>query len=292
VQADLTTDRWSEAINNRNTVAPLKEWLIPQVARLGEVSGRIEREIEIFGLRLQVGLSDTWNLALEGSRVRITQTSTLATTSSDEDIAGQVERLRSRTVSGAGDTRLTSLHRTHYSDRHSIVLGFGVALAGSGPELPYEGRGTLMTGDPASYARGQFQYTFYPFIDRGRFEFAAALDVHQDAEVKGLDGQNHTLEPGQRADFRIGWEQELGPVLLGFAFTHLLQGQASLDGIRQGDGIVETTGRLVLGFGNLVALEEKPLAFPYLVQLRYDTTLQGYNTPLRNELRLSLLTYF
>ncbi len=81
-------------------------------------------------------------------------------------------------------------------------------------------------------------------------------------------------------------------MLTGVGLRLFDQDDSSENDQQQSDGVQDYSVRLELGFGNLRALEQRPVAFPYQVLLHYEQTFQGFNTPLRREAQLALQTYF
>ncbi len=66
----------------------------------------------------------------------------------------------------------------------------------------------------------------------------------------------------------------------------------SLGGERQGDPVRAQVLRYHFGFGNLAALEQGPVAFPYRINVQFETPLRGSNVPEREGFTVYLQTYF
>ncbi len=280
------------AFSRLNVEAPLLEYVVPAAEDSAQITGEITRDVQRSALLATYGLSDGWNLSLTLPFVRVEQTSTLATESADPAVQAAVGRLASRDISGTGQLRLMSLHRPVFTDSLGIVLGLGYATPGDDLQGPWAGRSTLRLDDPTPRIVGVFHLTFYPLIERSRFDVRLGLELGEDKTVALPAGDRASLNTGNRGQFAMGWHQEFGPFLTGLTFLHTTLSQSSLDGLTQGDSVTETALRLRVGYGNLDALEAGPIAFPYRVVLQFHQTVQGFNTPLREELTLSLTTYF
>lgn len=283
-------DSHERAISRRNRESPLLDYLVPDDSVREQIDGDIQRTTERLALRLHYGLSDSWNLTLEVPYLRITQESSLSPRSAAA--TAEVERLSSRTISGLGELRATSLHRPQYDDQHGFVWGYGLLIPGEDPQSPYAGRGTLFLDSPFTRLLALVHYTYYPLLGRARFDLQAELRIPLEEQLTDIDGASVGVKPGNRLGVAVGWEQELGPVATGVTLGHHGQSQSEVGGAKQGDKVQETWLRLKLGVGNLQALESGPLAFPFILYVQYETTVQGYNTPIRSDARLVLQTYF
>ena len=283
-------DSHERAISRRNRESPLLDYLVPDDSVREQIDGDIQRTTERLALRLHYGLSDSWNLTLEVPHLRITQESSLSASSAEA--TAEVERLSSRTISGLGELRATSLHRPLYGDQHGFVWGYGLLIPGEDPQSPYAGRGTLFLDSPFTRLLALVHYTYYPLLGRARFDLQAELRIPLEEKLATAAAASVGVKPGNRLGVAVGWEQELGPVATGVTLGHHSQSQSDVGGAKQGDKVQETWLRLKLGFGNLQALETGPLAFPFLLYVQYETTVQGYNTPIRSDARLVLQTYF
>lgn len=284
-----TDDR---GISRLDVEAPLLDYLVPDEAVRNALDGSVERRVERTELSLTLGLTDAWNVVLELPYVSVAQTSSATSASTDTAVTETLERLESRTVSGLGRLRLAGLHRPVFSDRHGFVWGFGVDWPGDDPVSPWVGRSTLQVDSPFRRVFVLVHYTHYPWIQRARLDVRGEYGLGQAESLEVPDGTAQKVVPGNDVALSLGWRQEVGPVTSGLGFHLDQQSTSEVEGVRQGDQVQEFYFRLVLGFGNLRKLEQAPIAFPYLVLLTYDHTVQGFNTPLRREFRLSLKTYF
>lgn len=283
-------DSHERAISRRNRESPLLDYLVPDDSVREQIDGDIRRTTDRLALRLHYGLSDSWNLTLEIPYLRITQESSLSAGSAEA--TAEVQRLSSRTISGLGELRATSLHRPLYDDQHGFVWGYGLLIPGEDPQSPYAGRGTLFLDSPFTRLLALVHYTYYPLLGRARFDLQAELRIPLEEKLATAAAASVGVNPGNRVGIAVGWEQELGPVATGVTLGHHSQSQSEVGGAKQGDKVQETWLRLKLGVGNLQALESGPLAFPFLLYVQYETTVQGYNTPIRSDARLVLQTYF
>lgn len=281
-----------EAITRLNAEGPLLEYAVPDPGRHDAIEGTLQRDVERTELALTLGLTDTWNLRLRAPHVSVTQTSTLRPASADPAVQAEVERLESRTESGLGHLELTSLHRSVFTDRHAYVWGYGYGWPGADPVSPWRGRGTLQLDPPFERVHVVLHYTFFPYIRRARLDLRANVGRVLETELEVPGGDKVGVDPGDDAELSLAWQQELGPVVAGLGFVMFQQGRSTLAGAEQEDSVQDYRGRLTLGFGNLRALERAPIAFPYVLLLTYDHTVQGFNTPLVREVRLSLQTWF
>jgi hypothetical protein len=284
-----TQDR---AIGRDNVEAPLLDYLQPDPALRGNLAGAVSRDVERIELTVGYGLSDTWNVQLQVPHVRVTQRSDVSSLSGDPQVQAEVARLGSREVSGLGRARLGSLHRPVFSDRHGFVLGYGLDWPADDPANPWAGRGTLLVDSPVPHWFGLLHYTYYPAGTANRLDIRAEAGFPFDERLTQADGTAASVNDGSTLQLSAGWQQELGPVVLGFGVGGWSQDVSTVAGEGQGDAQVEWSGRIVLGYGNLRELEQGPLTFPYRLLLGYERTLQGFNVPIRNELTLSLQTYF
>jgi hypothetical protein len=283
----------TEAFNHNDARGPLLNYLVPDDSVRGELTGGVTRQVEHLGLNALYGLSDTWNLALGLPYVRIDQTSTLNAPGSPSQAAlDQVTRLQTQTIQGPGRLHLGSLHRPVFTDRHSLVLGYGVDLPVDAPASRWAGRGTLLLDSPTSSVFGLLHYTFYPYTPRTHVDLRLQADVSVTRRLTLLSGQTSPVNPGNDLLTTLGYSREFGPIATEVSALVLVAGQSKINGTRQGDGVTGESLRVMLGYGNLVDLEQGPIAFPYQLQLSFEETLHGSELPIKRELQLSLQFYF
>ena len=125
-----------------------------------------------------------------------------------------------------------------------------------------------------------------------RVSAPAVGETAPDFDVTDTDGASIRVFPGNRLNLYIGWRQEFGNWHAGAAFNRFLQ-SSTIEGTEKlNDNVLDMALELKGGFGNLTALEEGPIGFPYLVELGYKRTLRGSGTPLHSQLSLSFETYY
>ncbi len=288
----LARDRHDRAITRANEEGPLLEYLVPDPSVRAGLDGEVEREVQRLDLLVRYGLSDTWNLSLELPFYRIRQTSTVSDNGTNADAALEAGRLQDRTLSGPGNLRLTSLHRTLYDDTQGFIWGFGLSVPARDPESRYAGRGTLYLGSPFQEFFAWIHYDRYMLTFPGRLELHAELNTSRDSTLVNLEGIPVGVNPGNQVLVRVAWEQEIGSLFTGLGLTRFGQSRSRVNRQLQGDRVIDVSIDLKVGYGNLAALERGPIAFPYLVYLQVDRTVDGFNTPLRSEVKLVFNTYF
>lgn len=291
-QAGWATQTRTEGINKLSRTAPLLELLVPDPGENAQIDGTVEREIQRLDFLFRFGFSDDWNVTLELPYVWIDQKSSLSTSSGDAGVAQQVERLSSRSISGPGSIRLSSLHRSFFKDASALSWGYGISLPLGSPKSPYAGRGTLFLDTPF-----QEVFTFIQ-IDRffpsspGKIEFFAQLTGVFDETLLDLDGNSVTVNPGNKISFWIKWEQDFGPVFTSLGWRQVQQRASNIGKNKENDKTKENAFGIKLGVGNLPKLEKGPLAFPYLVFFQFERTINGFNFPVRSEAGIFLKVYF
>jgi hypothetical protein len=292
LRTELATRSDSRALDRARNDSPLLDYLVPDETVRSAIDGSVERDVRRAELQLTYGLRDTWNLALSVSWAQVEQRSTLTTASVNPAVLAEVDRQKSRTVSGLGTYRLTSLHRPVFKDRHAFVYGYGLDWPSGSAASAWAGPGTLLVDSPFRRVFGLVHYTYYPGAETLHFDLRSELGIGLDQNLELAGGGSGSVNPGN--DFRIllGWGQEFGPLETGLAYQMRLQSRTSVDGVKPDDDFTENRVRVTLGFGNLRELERGPVAFPYALELTYDHTVLGVSTPLYRELRLGLRFYF
>lgn len=290
VDTSMHTDSASFVATHRHQ--SLLDYLVPDATVRDSLQGDVRRSTHRVALTATYGLSDTWNLVVSMPWARVAQTSTVTSTSSNAAVQTQLQRLRTRTISGVGNLRVTSLHRPVFSDRHGLVLGYGLDWPIRRPDSPWAGRGTLLVDSPFPRAFGLLHYTFYPFIPRTHLDVRAEIGLAF-TETQALVGGGHaTVNPGNDGRTSIGWMQEFGRISTGISARALRQGGSLINHRRQPDQVSWFGVRLEVGYGNLTELEQAPIAFPYQVMLQYEQGVAGYKAPVGQELRVNLRFYF
>jgi len=282
----------TQAFSRLHKQAPLLDYLVPDETVRTTLNGGVQRDVKRAQVDATYGLSDTWNLVLGLPYEQVHQSSTLSTASASADAQAAVDRLQSRTVSGAGRLQVGSLHRPVFTDRSGFVWGYGVDWPLEAPASPWAGRGTLLVDSPFPRLYGLLHYTFYPFIPRTHLDLRLELGTSVTRRLELYGGGHDSVNPGNDLMASMGWSQEFGRVATELTALVFRQGETRLNTVPQGDGVSSTSVRLMVGYGNLTELEQGPIAFPYQVQLRYQQVLAGYDLPLLKQLSLSLQFYF
>ncbi|MDH4247209.1 MAG: hypothetical protein OEW39_05275 [Deltaproteobacteria bacterium] len=289
---DWQTDRQDRAFTRDHTTSPLLRYLVPEASVRNQLSGKISRETRQTTLRVDFGLSDTWNLGLVASQVQVTQSSTVRAKTADPMAQDAAADFSSRTVSGPGDASLWSLHRTVYGDYHGFVVGAGIRRSMAAPEGPWRGHPTLITSSPTPALLGVLHYTYFPASTRARYEFRLHSDYGLPARVTLSGNSIQKLYPGNTLGLNTGWRQEWGPTSLGLLLLMHYQTASRLNGVSQHDPVKELASRLEWGVGNLRALEQGPQSFPFHLQLWAERSWLGFNSPVRHELGVTFFSYY
>lgn len=291
-QAGWATHTQQEGIGKLSEVGPLMEMLVPDPEESAQIDGTVEREYQRLDLLLRFGFSDNWNVTLELPYISIDQKSTLSTSSRDASVIQQVQRLSSRSISGPGNLRLTSLHRSFFRDTAGFSWGYGISLPLASPKSPYAGRHTLFLDSPFQEVFTFLQYDRYFLSFPGKLEFFAQVTGVMEESFPDLDGNSVTVSPGTKVSLWIKWEQDIGPVFTSLGLRQFQQRASSLGPNKQDDNIKENAFGFKLGLGNLPKLEKGPLAFPYLIFFQFEKTIKGFNVPVRSEVGIFLKAYF
>jgi hypothetical protein len=289
----LSHETQAKAIARDSVSHGLDAFALPDPGNRSAVSGTLSRDIDEADLLLQAGLTDHWNFSLLVPYIQASQHSTLVVLdpSADPVLTATVAALQDRSVSGLGNLRFTSLHRPVFSDFNGFVWGYGYQGSTSPNIGVYTGIGSLQTRDPYGGAFAFAHYTRFPTLSRSR------LDLRGEYQFPFMDSVN--LPTGARVAVRGGattlvslsWEHEPGSWGYGLGVQGKNSLPTRLDGETQEDSVKEYLFHAQLGIGNLVALELAPIRFPYQVLLAWDTTLYGFNTPLRDRWSLVFKTY-
>ncbi len=294
VHTTLSHETQTKAIARDAITHGLEVYALPSPNSKDLVSGQLSRDIDEADLLLKVGITDHWNLSLLLPYVRAAQHSNLQSKfpGLDPVLDVTVARLQDQTVSGAGNLRLTSLHRPVFSDFHGFVWGYGYQGSLESNTGVYTGIGSLQTRDPYGGVYGFVHYTYYPRLARSRLDLRGEYQYPFADKVNTPRGTQVTVRGGATSLFSLGWEHEPGAWGYGMALQSKTSQPTQLDGDLQEDTVKEYLFHGQLGFGNLIELEQQPIRFPYQALLTYDTTVYGYNTPLRERWSLVFLTYF
>jgi hypothetical protein len=293
LRAETMQEIQRQAIARDGQTHPLVDYLAGQPGLSRRMSGEVVRQVTAAEVQAVYGISDSWNLALLLPYRWMRQESSLEAEAGDPAAEDAERRLKTRTVSGLGNVRLTSLHRPVFSDSNGLILGWGVTVPGGPQQSDYMGLTTLDTRAPYRTLSGLLQYTYYPLsVNRARFDLRFALDVGFRTAVRTEAQSSATLHPPNTGSARIGWEQEFQSMGYGIFLHHQATTQSFLDNVGQNDIIKETRLGGLVTWGNLAGLETGPLAFPYQAGLRIDHMVLGYNVPVTTRLALFFRTYF
>lgn len=294
IRTTVSHETQTKAIARDSDTHGLEVYTLPSPTSQDYVAGQLSRTIDETDLLLKVGITDRWNLSLLLPYVQATQRSDLRSTTPGRDpvLDVTVARLQNQTVSGAGNLRLTSLHRPVFTDYHGFVWGYGYQGALETNTGIYTGIGSLQTRDPYGGIYAFTHYTYYPKLARSRFDVRGEYQYPFGDMVNIPTGARVSVKGGATALLSLGWEHEPGAWGYGMALQSKTSQQTQLNGDLQEDPVKEYLFHGQLGFGNLIELEKRPLRFPYQALLTYDTTVYGFNTPLRERWSLVFLTYF
>ena len=291
-QAGWAAHTQREGIGRTGKTASLLELLVLDSADSAQIEGAVQREYRRLDLLFRIGFSDDWNVTLEMPYVWIEQKSSLSKASGGADVDQQIERLSSRSISGPGSLRISSLHRVFFRDVEALSWGYGFSLPLGSPESPYAGRGTLFLDNPFRAFFTFVQYDRFFLSVPGKLEFSGEFKGALDETFQDLDGNSVTIHPGNKMVFWMKWEQDFGPVFTSLGWRMLQQRASSIGPERQNDKTRENAFGFKLGLGNLPKLEKGPLAFPYLIYFQYEKTINGFNVPVRSEAGIFLKAYF
>jgi len=289
-----SSDTQTKAVARDSVNHGLEVYALPDPGDAGKVSGTLSREIHETDLQLQLGLTDRWNISVTVPYVQATQHSTLRVKdpAANPALTAAVAALNSRTVSGMGNLRFTSLHRPVFTDANGFIWGWGFTESPERNSGVYTGTGTLQTRDPFGTVFGLIHYTHYPQWARGRFDMRLEYSVSLIDNVNLPTGQRVSIlgPPGVLSS--VGWEHEPGAWIYEFRVDQRTTLQSRLDGESQSDPIKEWIFHAKLGYGNLIELEAAPIRHPYQVSLTWDSTFFAYNAPIRDRWGLLYVTYF
>lgn len=288
----LFREHQDTAHDRSNERDPLSDYLLPDRTVQRRTRGAVTRTVNRVDLRLTYGISDTWNLFVEWPYLALEQHSTLEATTADPEVQQAVDNLDDETLSGMGDLRLLSMHRPVFSDRNGFVWGYGLTHpvqerdAGPGPLA-------LALRGPDATLRGFLHYTRYLVsVARARFDFRAEAGTGLGGTARNAAGKKQSFRTGNFGQVNLGYFQEIGPAGLGLEVEQFVRGESRLAGVSQDDPVKETLLRLRLAYGNLRALEEGPLDWPYQAHLLVERTLQGFNVIESDGVTLALRWYF
>jgi len=290
-----THEEQYKAVARDSVTHDLTVYALPDPTYAGQVSGTLSREYTETDLRLQYGITDTWNLALTLPYVVAIQRSTLQVTNPNADpiLFETVASLQNKTLSGMGNYRLESIHRPIFRDENAVTFGYGITGSTERNEGIYTGVSSFEIRDPYGTWLAFLHYTHYPNLARSRFDMRVEYDLPQIDHVNLPTGERGaSLLGGPTYAAYMEWEHE--PGAWGYALR--LQGKATqdsrIDGVSQDDPITELLFHAQISFGNLIALEQAPISFPYQVSLTWDTTLAAYNAPIRDRWGFQFSGYF
>ena len=271
------------------------------------VSGSLSRVITETDFRLQLGLTDHWNVSLLLPYVQAVQHSTLrvkpaynpaadpycnASSTPPCNLADTVANLNSRTLTGYGNYQLTSLHRPIFTDANALTWGWGFSASLESNRGVYTGVSSLQTRDPYGSLFTLLHYTHYPDLPRSRIDLRAEYVLPLTDKVTLPTGQHVSILGAPTLLSSLGWEQEPGSWGYGFRLDQKTALQTRLAGEAQEDPIKELLFHAQLGYGNLIALEKAPIRLPYQLALTWDTTISAFNAPIRDRWGLMFFTYF
>ena len=210
----------------------------------------------------------------------------------DPALTAAVANLNSRTLSGMGNLRLTSLHRPIFTDANALIWGWGLTESPERNTGVYTGTGSLQIRDPYGTIFGLLHYTHYPQQVRGRFDARLEYSVPLVDKVNLPTGQRVSILGAPGVLSSVGWEHEPGAWGYGFRIDQHSTLQSRLAGESQSDPVKEWIFHAQIGYGNLIDLEKAPIRFPYQLWLTWDTTFLAYNAPIRDRWGLLFFTYF
>ena len=291
-QAGWATHTQRQGIGRTGKTVSLLELLVLDGADSAQIGGTVEREYRRLDLLFRFGFSDNWNVTLEMPYVWIEQKSSLFKASGGTSVDQQIQRLSSRSISGPGSLRLSSLHRGFFRDVEAFSWGYGFSLPMGSPKSPHAGKGTLFLDTPFREVFTFVQYDRFFLSFPGKLEFFSEFKGVMDEPLQDLDGKTVTINPGNKLSLWMKWEQDFGPVFTSLGWRVVRQRASSIGKDKQNDKTKENAFGFKLGLGNLPKLEKGPLAFPYLIYLQYEKTLNGFNIPLRTEAGIFLKAYF
>ena len=292
LQTGWATHTQQEGIGRLGQTVPLLNLLVPDSADSAQIDGTVEREYRRLDFLFRFGFSDNWNVTLEMPYAWITQNSSLSAASGDASAVQQVKRLSSRSISGPGSFRLTSLHRSYFRDVEALSWGYGFSLPLGSPKSPYAGKGTLYLDSPFREVFTFVQYDRFFLSFPGKLEISGELKGVMNETLQDLDGKTVSIHPGNKWLFWMKWEQDFDLVFASLGWRVLRQRASSIGQDRQNDKTKENSVGFKIGLGNLPKLEKGPLAFPYLIYFQYEKTINGFNIPVRSEAGIFLKAYF
>jgi hypothetical protein len=292
--ASVSHETNSKAVARDSVNHGLEVYALPDPSDAGKVSGTLSRDVNETDLAVHVGLTDHWNLALVLPYVEVTQRSTLKVISpgADTTLDATVANLQNKTISGMGNYRLTSIHRPLFTDSNAITWGWGLTAATERNTGIYTGVGSFQTRDPYGSYVGFFHFTHYPKLYRSRIDTRFEYQLPQKDKVNLPTGQRVDIQGAPAVLISVGWEHEPGAWGYGFRIDQRTTLQTRIGGEAQNDPVKEWVFHAQIGLGNLIALENAPIRFPYQTQLTWDTTFFAYNAPIRDRWGFQFITYF
>ena len=293
-RATISHETQAKAIARDSVSHGFEVYALPDPSNQSAVSGTLSRDIDESDLLLQVGITDHWNFSLLVPYVQAVQHSTLRVLDPNADpvLTATVAALQDRTVSGVGNLKFTSLHRPVFSDFNGFVWGYGYQGSTSPNTGVYTGIGSLQTRDPYGGLFAFSHYTHYPTLARSRLDLRAEYQYPFVDRVNLPTGSRVSVEGGATTVLSVSWEHEPGIWGYGLGAQAKNSLATRLDGESQEDSVKEYVFHAQLGIGNLVDLELAPIRFPFQLLLAWDTTVYGFNTPLRDRWSFTFLTYF
>ena len=280
------------AFDRTGRLRHLKRYLLPDRITRNETEGTISRTVTDVHLNLTYGISDTWNLFVGLPYRMLEQESTLTTASDRGTTLSDVQDLQSQTLSGAGDLAVTMLHRTVFSDRNGLVLGYGITHPMQDRSESDPGLVALALRSPNPTINGFVHYTHYPQIERARFDLRFEYGTGLPGKIEITRGKRVQYRSGSGLRAETGWFQEIGRVGVGVSYEEFAQAQSRLSGVGNSDPEKESLLHFRIGYGNLTDLEQGPVTQPYQLMLTVDRSLRGFNVPYSDGYTLSLLLFF
>lgn len=275
----VRSERLDGALDKQGDPQTLKHYLIRDEAVRDQVTGEITRQITRYDFSFGYGLSDSWNLALNLPFLQLEQTSDLATTSPDTDIATLLAELQTESRSGLGDLRLTSLHRPVFSDRNGFIWGYGAEIPSGANTAYYVDNTTFDVSNQTAAAFIFLHYAHFPALRRSRLDLRVEVKMGAAGAVTVAGGTQATLRPGNQLRVNLGWRQEFGDFGAELEMELDASRPSWLDGEVGGDAERGVRARLHLDYGNLAELETGPVGFPFRFGLQIQTLISGANVP-------------
>ncbi|MDH4224829.1 MAG: hypothetical protein OEW12_04185 [Deltaproteobacteria bacterium] len=292
METRLVTEIQTQGFTKNGKQGPLLLGLVSDESLRNQLKGDVTRQSSGVDLTLRWGLGDRWNLALILPYRNLTQHSTLVSATTDPAAVSTAEAFPEKTISGLTDVELLSLHRPAFTDRHGLILGYGISVPARRRDKALTHLKGLALERPSPSGLVLFHYTFYPNISHSRFDVRATYRYLANAILEDADGNTTPLLPARESDVKIGWRQGWGYLEWELQLEQFSTTSNILDGINQKDGQDAFEGNFLLSYGNLNDLETGPVALPFKVEAGLGKTLQGFSSPATNKVTLAGWLYF